>query len=196
MKKIFSILFFLFLLIVNISSQKYDDIDEKTLNENKQKFIKSFREMVKNYLTKRKIFMNESALISKDMFRTIFRDLMSGEKGGKAPESFQGTFDILTDEFVEDAFPNGKEYLKGNEVHTFFEFEKAQKIIYKHLQKNEEQNNKEQNEEKTEDKTKEKTKDINKDETKEINKEVNNEQTIDEAKEQIKINNKEQITDL
>ena len=140
--------------------------------------------------------MNESALISKDMFRTIFRDLMSGEKGGKAPESFQGTFDILTDEFVEDAFPNGKEYLKGNEVHTFFEFKKAQKIIYKHLQKNEEQNNKEQNEEKTEDKTKEKTKDINKDETKEINKEVNNEQTIDEAKEQIKINNKEQITDL
>ena len=183
MKKIFSILFFLFLLIVNISSQKYDNIDEKALNENKQKFIKSFREMVKNYLTKRKIYMNESALISKETFRTIFRDLMSGEKGGKAPESFQGTFDVLTDEFVEDAFPNGTEYLKGNEVHTFFEYEKASEIIIKHLQKNEEQN-----------------KDENKDEiinkTKEINIEQNKEPTVNETKEQIKDNTKEQITDL
>ena len=183
MPKDIYLILLLFLLMVKISAQEFDDMDEKTLNENKEKFIKGFREMVKNYLTKRKIYMNESALVSKETFRTIFRDLMSGEKGGKAPESFQGTFDILTDEFVEDAFPNGKEYLKGNEVHTFFEYEKASEIIIKHLQKNEEQNR-----EQTKDET------INK--TKEINIEQNKKPTVNETKEQIKDNNKEKITDL
>ena len=48
---------------------------------------------------------------------------MSGGDEGNVSEGFGDTFKDLTELFVQDAFPEGVEYLKGNKIHTFFEHE-------------------------------------------------------------------------
>jgi len=124
-KKFFSIISILFILIVNISSSssKQEEDYEKAAEDYKNSYIKEFKEKVKKYLTEKKLYKNESALISKDEFKTIFKDIMSGGDEGNVSEGFGETFNSLTDFFIEDAFPEGVEYLKGSKIHTFFEYE-------------------------------------------------------------------------
>ena len=124
-KKFFSIISILFILIVNISSSssKQEEDYEKAAEDYKNSYIKEFKEKVKKYLTEKKLYKNESALISKEEFKTIFKDIMSGGDEGNVSEGFGETFNSLTDFFIEDAFPEGVEYLKGSKIHTFFEYE-------------------------------------------------------------------------
>ena len=124
-KKFFSIISILFILIVNISSSssKQEEDYEKAAEDYKNNYIKEFKEKVKKYLTEKRLYKNESALISKDEFKTIFKDIMSGGDEGNVSEGFGETFNSLTDFFIEDAFPEGVEYLKGSKIHTFFEYE-------------------------------------------------------------------------
>ena len=124
-KKFFSIISILFILIVNISSSssKQEEDYEKAAEDYKNSYIKEFKEKVKKYLTEKKLYKNESALISKDEFKTIFKDIMSGGDEGNVSEGFGETFNSLTYFFIEDAFPEGVEYLKGSKIHTFFEYE-------------------------------------------------------------------------
>ena len=124
-KRIFSLISILFILIVNISSSlsKQEEDYEKATEDYKNSYIKEFKEKVKKYLTEKKLYKNESALISKEEFKTIFKDIMSGGDEGNVSEGFGETFNSLTDFFIEDAFPEGVEYLKGSKIHTFFEYE-------------------------------------------------------------------------
>ena len=120
-KIIFSIVSILFLLKINISSSTKQEEDyEKAAEDYKNNYIKEFKEKVKKYLTEKRLYKNESALISKEEFRNIFRDIMSDGDDGNVSEGFGETFNSLTDLFVEDAFPEGVEYLKGSKIHNLF----------------------------------------------------------------------------
>ena len=124
MFKFFFHIILLNLLIISVfSSSKQEEDYEKAAEDYKNNYIKEFKEKVKKYLTEKHLFKNESALISKEEFRTIFRDIMSGGDEGNVSEGFGDTFNSLTEEFVEDAFPKGVEYLKGNKIHTLFDYE-------------------------------------------------------------------------
>ena len=117
------ILIIIILLIVDISSIQNEEDYEKAAEDYKNNYIKEFNEKVVKYLTERHLYKNESALVSKDEFRTIFKEIMSGGDEGNVSEGFGDTFKDLTELFVQDAFPEGVEYLKGNKIHTFFEYE-------------------------------------------------------------------------
>ena len=124
MFKFFFHIILLNLLIISVfSSSKQEEDYEKAAEDYKNNYIKEFKEKVKKYLTEKHLYKNESALISKEEFRTIFRDIMSGGDEGNVSEGFGDTFNSLTEEFVEDAFPKGVEYLKGSKIHTLFDYE-------------------------------------------------------------------------
>ena len=106
-----------------------------TSEDYKNNYIKEFQEKVKKYLTERHLYKNSSALISKEEFRIIFKDLMSGGDEGNVSEGFGDTFKALTEEFVEDAFPEGVEYLKGSKIHTFFDYENIMDKFNKYMAK-------------------------------------------------------------
>ena len=57
------------------------------------------KKKVKKYLTERHLYNNSSALISKEEFRIIFKDIMSGGDEGNVSEGFSDTFKDLTEEF-------------------------------------------------------------------------------------------------
>ena len=113
----------LIVLVIYTSSIETEEDYEKVAEEYKNNYIKEFRSKVEKYLTERHLYKNESALISKAEFRTIFKDIMSGGDEGNVSEGFGDTFKDLTELFVKDAFPEDTEYLKGNKIHTFFEYD-------------------------------------------------------------------------
>jgi hypothetical protein len=132
-KNIFIIFFLILILITNISSTQSEEDYEKAAEDYKINYIKEFREKVKKYLSERHLYKNESALISKAEFRSIFRDIMSGGDEGNVSEGFGDTFKSLTELFVKDAFPEGVNYLKGNKIHTFFEYENIMDKFNKYM---------------------------------------------------------------
>ena len=132
-KNIFIIFFLILISITNISSTQSEEDYEKAAEDYKNNYIKEFREKVKKYLSERHLYKNESALISKAEFRSIFRDIMSGGDEGNVSEGFGDTFKSLTELFVKDAFPEGVNYLKGNKIHTFFEYENIMDKFNKYM---------------------------------------------------------------
>ena len=132
-KNIFIIFFLILILITNISSTQSEEDYEKAAEDYKINYIKEFREKVKKYLSERHLYKNESALISKAEFKSIFRDIMSGGDEGNVSEGFGDTFKSLTELFVKDAFPEGVNYLKGNKIHTFFEYENIMDKFNKYM---------------------------------------------------------------
>jgi len=134
-KFIISIILILFLLITIVSSTKQEEDFDKAAEDYKNNYIKEFQEKVKKYLTERHLYKNSSALISKEEFRIIFKDIMSGGDEGNVSEGFGDTFKALTEEFVEDAFPEGVEYLKGSKIHTFFDYENIMDKFNKYMAK-------------------------------------------------------------
>lgn len=141
LKKFYLILLIFILLITNILSTKQEEDYEKAAEDYKNSYIKEFKEKVKKYLSERHLYKNASALISKSEFRSIFRDIMSDGDEGKISEGFGDTFNGLTDLFVQDAFPDGVEYLKGNKIHTVFDYENIMNIFNKYTAKLSEQYN-------------------------------------------------------
>ena len=132
-KNIFIIFFLILILLTNISSTQSEEDYKKAAEDYKNNYIKEFREKVKKYLSERHLYKNESALISKAEFRSIFRDIMSGGDEGNVSEGFGDTFKSLTELFVKDAFPEGVNYLKGNKIHTFFEYENIMDKFNKYM---------------------------------------------------------------
>ena len=134
-KLIIPIILILFLFIITVSSTKQEEDFDKAAEDYKNNYIKEFQEKVKKYLTERHLYNNSSALISKEEFRIIFKDIMSGGDEGNVSEGFGDTFKALTEEFVEDAFPEGVEYLKGSKIHTFFDYENIMDKFNKYMAK-------------------------------------------------------------
>ena len=132
-KYLFSIILLNQLLyyILSRTTVEYDNAAE----DYKNSYIEEFKQKVKDNLTKRNIYQNEKKLVSKEEFIEIFRDIMSEGDEQNISEGFVDTFNSLTEEFVNDAFPNGVNSIKGSEVHKYFEYEnimdKFNKYIYK-----------------------------------------------------------------
>jgi len=120
-------------LIISIYSIDTEEDYEKAAEDYKNNYIKEFREKVQKYLTERHLYKNESALISKEEFRIIFKEIMSGGDEGNVSEGFGDTFKGLTELFVKDAFPEGVEYIKGDKIHTFFEQENIMDKFNKYM---------------------------------------------------------------
>ena len=134
-KLTFPVFFVLFLVIINLSYSIDKEDFEKASEDYTNQYINEFRGKVKNYLTERKIYKNESAIISKELFRKIFREIMSGENEDNISPEFLETFDKLTETFIEDAFPEGVNYIKGSEIHNYFEYEKITEMMSKYAAK-------------------------------------------------------------
>ena len=134
-KLIIPIILILFLFIITVSSTKQEEDFDKAAEDYKNNYIKEFQEKVKKYLTERHLYKNSSALISEGKIRIIFKDIMSGGDEGNVSEGFGDTFKALTEEFVEDAFPEGVEYLKGSKIHTFFGYENIMDKFNKYMAK-------------------------------------------------------------
>ena len=60
---------------------------------------------------------------------------MSGENEDNISPEFLETFDKLTETFIEDAFPEGVNYIKGSEIHNYFEYEKITEMMSKYAAK-------------------------------------------------------------
>ena len=121
-------------LLYNILSRttvEYDNAAE----DYKNSYIKEFKQKVKDNLTKRNIYQNEKKLVSKEEFIEIFRDIMSEGDEQNISEGFVDTFNSLTEEFVNDAFPNGVNSIKGSEVHKYFEYENIMDKFNKYMDK-------------------------------------------------------------
>ena len=140
-KKIFSLILITFLIKTTKTKAQQEANYEKAAEDYKNNYIKEFQEKVKVYLTQRHLYKNETALISKDEFRIIFKEIMSGGDEANVSEGFGDTFKSLTEEFVEDAFPEGVEYLKGSKIHTFFDYENIMDKFNKYMAKITEQYN-------------------------------------------------------
>ena len=140
-KIIFSLILITFLIKTTKTKTQQEADYEKAAEDYKNNYIKEFQEKVKVYLTQRHLYKNETALISKDEFRIIFKEIMSGGDEANVSEGFGDTFKSLTEEFVEDAFPEGVEYLKGSKIHTFFDYENIMDKFNKYMAKITEQYN-------------------------------------------------------
>ena len=134
-KKIFAIISITFLIKSTISTTQQEADYEKAAEDYKNNYIKEFKEKVKKYLSERHLYKNDTALISKEEFRKIFKEIMSDGDEANVSEGFGDTFKSLTDEFVEDAFPEGVEYLKGSKIHTFFDYENIVDKFNKYMAK-------------------------------------------------------------
>ena len=110
-------------LLYNILSRITVESHDNAAEDYKDSYIKEFKQKVKDNLTKRNIYQNEKKLVSKEEFIEIFRDIMSEGDEQNISEGFADTFNSLTDEFVNDAFPDGVNSIKGSEVHKYFEYE-------------------------------------------------------------------------
>ena len=137
-KQLFCIIIINHLILYIISKVKEEDYN-KAAEDYKNNYIKEFKQKVKDYLTKRDLYKNEKKLISKEDFREIFRDIMSDGDESNVSEGFGDTFNSLTEEFVNDAFPNDINSIKASEIHKYFDYEniidKFNKYISKMSQK-------------------------------------------------------------
>ena len=121
-KQIISVILLNQLILNSISKPTEQDYDQAA-EEYKNNYIKEFKQKVKDYLTKKNLYQNEKKLISKDEFKEIFRDIMSDGDESNVSEGFGDTFNSLTDEFVNDAFQNGVKYMKGSDIHKYFDYD-------------------------------------------------------------------------
>ena len=123
------------LLNIIVKTKPTEEDYDKTAEEYKNNYIKEFRQKVKDYLTKKNLYKNDKKLISKEEFKEIFTDIMSDGDESNVSEGFGDTFKTLTDEFTNDAFPDGIKYMKGSEIHKHFEYENIIDKFNKHIAK-------------------------------------------------------------
>ena len=123
------------ILIVLLSLSVLDKPNEEDLNKEaegfKNNYIKEFEKNVRDYLTKKNIYKNENINVSKEEFRKIFKDLMAGDEENIS-ESFKETYNKLAEEFVREAYPKDVEYVKGSEIHKYFEYQTIMDIFNKY----------------------------------------------------------------
>lgn len=133
-KQLFCIIILNQLLLYTITKLKEEDYN-KAAEDYKNNYIKEFKQKVKDYLTKRNLYNNDKKLISKEEFREIFRDIMSGGDESNVSEGFGDTFNSLTEEFVNDAFPGDINSMKASEIHKYFDYENIMDKFNKYIAK-------------------------------------------------------------
>ena len=119
------------LLLSALTKQTEQDF-EKEAEGYKNNYIKEFEKNVRDYLTKKNIYKNENVKVSKEEFKKIFKDLMAGDEANIS-ENFRETYNKLAEEFVKDAYPKDVEYVKGSEIHKYFEYQKIMDIFNKYI---------------------------------------------------------------
>ena len=131
MKKLLIALILVTQLLIGILA----NISEEDLNKEaegyKNDYIRGFEINVRNYLTKKNIYKNENVKVSKEEFKKIFKDLMVGDEANIS-DNFKETYNKLAEEFVRDAYPKDVEYVKGSEIHKYFEYQKIMDIFNKY----------------------------------------------------------------
>ena len=122
-------------LIINVISKTKEEDYDKVAEEYKNNYIKEFKQKVADYLKKKNLYKNENKFISKEEFKEIFRDIMSDGDESNVSEGFGDTFNSLTEEFVNDAFPQGVNSMKGSEIHKYFDYENIMDKFNKYIAK-------------------------------------------------------------
>ena len=143
MKKLLIALILIAQLLFSVLAKPTEQDLEKEAEGFKNNYIKEFEKNVRDYLTKKNIYKNENIKVSKEEFKKIFKDLMAGDEANIS-ESFKETYNKLAEEFVKDAYPKDVEYVKGSEIHKYFEYQKIMDIFNKYVfgSKNNENSNK------------------------------------------------------
>ena len=132
MKKLLIALILIAQLLFSVLSKPTEQDLEKEAEGFKNNYIKEFEKNVRDYLTKKNIYKNENIKVSKEEFKKIFKDLMAGDEANIS-ESFKETYNKLAEEFVKDAYPKDVEYVKGSEIHKYFEYQKIMDIFNKYV---------------------------------------------------------------
>ena len=84
--------------------------------------VKVFKTNVKEYLTKNKIYGNETAEITPKQMKIIFRDIMVGDDKNEVPEEYRKPFQKLTTQFINEQYNKKKRtVIKGSEVFELFD---------------------------------------------------------------------------
>ena len=132
MKKLLIALILIAQLLFSVLAKPTEQDLEKEAEGFKNNYIKEFEKNVRDYLTKKNIYKNENIKVSKEEFKKIFKDLMAGDEANIS-ESFKETYNKLAEEFVKDAYPKDVEYVKGSEIHKYFEYQKIMDIFNKYV---------------------------------------------------------------
>ena len=132
MKKLLIALILIAQLLFSVLAKPTEQDLEKEAEGFKNNYIKEFEKNVRDYLTKKNIYKNENVKVSKEEFKIIFKDLMAGDEANIS-ESFKETYNKLAEEFVKDAYPKDVEYVKGSEIHKYFEYQKIMDIFNKYV---------------------------------------------------------------
>ena len=131
MKKLLIALILIAQLLLSVLTKPSEEDLDKEAEGFKNNYIKEFEKNVRDYLTKKNIYKNENIKVSKEEFKKIFKDLMAGDEANIS-ESFKETYNKLAEEFVKDAYPKDVEYVKGSEIHKYFEYQKIMDIFNKY----------------------------------------------------------------
>ena len=132
MKKLLIALILIAQLLLSVLTKPSEEDLDKEAEGFKNNYIKEFEKNVRDYLTKKNIYKNENVKVSKEEFKIIFKDLMAGDEANIS-ESFKETYNKLAEEFVKDAYPKDVEYVKGSEIHKYFEYQKIMDIFNKYV---------------------------------------------------------------
>jgi hypothetical protein len=132
MKKLLITLILIAQLLLSVFTKPSEEDLDKEAEGFKNNYIKEFEKNVRDYLTKKNIYKNENIKVSKEEFKKIFKDLMAGDEANIS-ESFKETYNKLAEEFVKDAYPKDVEYVKGSEIHKYFEYQKIMDIFNKYV---------------------------------------------------------------
>ena len=120
------------MLLLGVLTKPSEEDLNKEAEGFKNNYIKEFEKNVRDYLTKKNIYKNENVKVSKEEFKTIFKDLMAGDEANIS-ENFKETYNKLAEEFVKDAYPKDVEFVKGSEIHKYFEYQKIMDIFNKYV---------------------------------------------------------------
>ena len=132
MKKLLITLILIAQLLLSVFTKPSEEDLDKEAEGFKNNYIKEFEKNVRDYLTKKNIYKNENVKVSKEEFKKIFKDLMAGDEANIS-EGFKETYNKLAEEFVKDAYPKDVEYVKGSEIHKYFEYQKIMDIFNKYV---------------------------------------------------------------
>jgi hypothetical protein len=132
MKKLLITLILIAQLLLSVFTKPSEEDLDKEAEGFKNNYIKEFEKNVRDYLTKKNIYKNENIKVSKEEFKKIFKDLMAGDEANIS-EGFKETYNKLAEEFVKDAYPKDVEYVKGSEIHKYFEYQKIMDIFNKYV---------------------------------------------------------------
>ena len=102
-------------------------------------YSEDFKSSVIKYLKDNSLYENKSTLVSKTLFRKIFKEIMnSGESQVfKVFDIFKELYDKVCDDLIKDAYPKGVKKIKASQLEKYFEYDRVMEVFNKHISKNE-----------------------------------------------------------